>query len=98
MSRIGRTLAQTIFDIRFGRGAVPDAFPGYERNPAALATDLQFKRWARLAGWFGTDLSLLAALCGTDKFGVHQYTPIYEEMMSPMRRRPVSLLELGVGG
>jgi hypothetical protein len=98
MSRIARALAETVFDVRFSRGAVPDAFPGYERNPEALATDLRFKRWARLAAWLGADLSLLAALCGTDKFGIHDYTPVYEVFMRPVRRRPVCLLELGVGG
>ena len=98
MSRVGRALAETIFDARFSGKALPDAFPGYERDPAALAIDLRFKRWARLAGWLGADLDVLAALCGTDKFGIHDYTPIYDSMMRPRRRRAVSLLELGVGG
>jgi len=87
-----------VFDIRRERQAIPDAFPDYARNPAALATDLRFKGWARAAGFLGAGLDLLAALCGTDKFGVHHYTPVYEALARPLRRRAVSLLELGVGG
>jgi hypothetical protein len=98
MSALGRSLARLVFNIRHSRQAIPDAFRGYERNPMALATDRRFKKWARLAGLFGANLDLLAALCGTDKFGVHHYTAIYEQLARPLRRRPVSLLELGVGG
>ena len=53
---------------------------------------------ARLAGWLRADLSLLAALYGTDKYGEHDYTPVYEALMRPSRGRPVRLLEVGVGG
>src|SRR5687768_9836169 len=98
MSTLGRSLARLVFNIRHSRRAIPDAFPDYQRNPTALGTDLRFKRWARLAGLFGANLDLLAALCGTDKFGLHQYTSVYEELTKPLRRRAVSLLELGVGG
>jgi hypothetical protein len=94
MSRVARL----VFEMRRDRRAIPDAFPGYARDPVALATDLRFKRWARLAGFLGAGLDLLAALCGTDKFGLHHYTPVYEELARPLRRRPVRLLELGVGG
>ena len=91
-------LARLAFDTRRARRAIPDAFPGFARDPAALATDLRFKRWARVAGLFGASLDLIAALCGTDKFGLHHYTPVYEALARPLRRRPVALLELGVGG
>jgi demethylmacrocin O-methyltransferase len=57
-----------------------------------------FKRCATLAGRLGADLDLLAALCGTDKFGEHEYTPVYRELMRAARRKPVRLLEIGVGG
>ena len=91
-------LARLVFDTRRERQAIPDAFPNYARDPVALATDLRFKRWARIAGFFGAGLDLLAALCGTDKYGVHHYTPVYEALARPLRSKPVTLLELGVGG
>ncbi len=91
-------LAQLAFEARRERRAIPELFPDYARDPAAAALDQRFKRWARIAGWFGAGLDLLAALCGTDKFGLHHYTPVYEQLARPLRRRPVRLLELGVGG
>ncbi len=60
--------------------------------------DRHLQRAARLAGWLGADLDLLAALYGTDKFGEHEYTPIYQALMHASRRKPVRLLEIGVGG
>jgi len=60
--------------------------------------DRHLQRFAALAGWFGADLDLLAALYGTDKFGEHEYTPVYEGLMRAARRKPVRLLEVGVGG
>ena len=98
MSGWGRRAAQRVFDIRRERQAIPNVFPNLARNPAALATDLRFKSWARLAGFLGAGLDLLAALCGTDKFGLHHYTPVYEAIARPLRRQAISLLELGVGG
>lgn len=56
------------------------------------------RRCARLAGWLGADLNLLAALYGTDKYGEHDYTPVYQELMRAWRAKPVRLLEIGVGG
>ena len=53
---------------------------------------------ARPAGWLGADLNLLAALYGTDKYGEHDYTPVYQELMRPWRGKRVRLLEIGVGG
>jgi hypothetical protein len=100
MSALGRSLARLVFNIRHSRQALPDlfGFRGYEGNPVAIATDLRCKKWARLAGLFGANLDLLAALCGTDKFGLHHYTGVYEQLAKPLRRQPISLLELGVGG
>ena len=60
--------------------------------------DRHLQRFARLAGVCGADLDLLAALYGTDKFGEHEYTPVYHELMHASRRKPVRLLEIGVGG
>lgn len=60
--------------------------------------DRHLQRAGRLAGWLGAGLDLLAALYGTDKFGEHEYTPVYEALMRASRRKPVRLLEVGVGG
>jgi demethylmacrocin O-methyltransferase len=91
-------LARRVFEARLAQRAIPDAFPDYARDPAALELDRRLKRCAPLAGFFGVRLDLLAALCGTDKYGLHDYTPVYEALARPLRRKPVALLELGVGG
>jgi len=65
---------------------------------AGAPLDRLLRRFARLAGALGADLDLLAALYGTDKFGEHEYTPVYRELMHARRRKPVRLLEIGVGG
>jgi hypothetical protein len=67
-------------------------------DPRGRALDAKLKRWAPMAGRMGCHLNLLAALCGTDKYGAHDYTPIYHELMARSRRRPIRLLEIGVGG
>jgi hypothetical protein len=98
MTDVSQKLARLVFDTRYRRRAIPGVFPAYEQDPAAYATDVRFKKWARLAGFLGAKLDLLAALCGTDKFGMHYYTPVYEALMGPHRGRLISLIELGVGG
>ena len=44
------------------------------------------------------DLTKFAVLHGTDKFGYHDYTPVYHGLLQRFRDRPVRLLEIGVGG
>jgi hypothetical protein len=45
------------------------------------------------------DLTRLARIYGTDKWSIyHQYTPHYERHLAPLRKRPVRLLEIGIGG
>ena len=44
------------------------------------------------------DLNQLAVHFGTDKFGVHRYTPHYQRHLSHLRLRPINLLEIGIGG
>ncbi len=66
--------------------------------PPGTPLDRHLQRFAKLAGWFGAELNLLAALYGTDKFGEHEYTPVYEALMRASRRKAVRLLEVGVGG
>jgi demethylmacrocin O-methyltransferase len=66
--------------------------------PPGTPLDRHLQRFATVAGWFGAELNLFAALYGTDKFGEHDYTPVYEELMRASRRKAVKLLEVGVGG
>lgn len=66
--------------------------------PPGTPLDRHLQRLARLAGWLGAELELLAALYGTDKFGEHDYTPVYDGLMRASRRKAVRLLEVGVGG
>lgn len=44
------------------------------------------------------DLTRLAILHGTDKFGIHDYTPVYFDLLQHLRDRPLRMLEIGVGG
>jgi len=44
------------------------------------------------------NLSDLAVLFGTDKWGEHWHTPHYERYFEPYRELPVKVLEIGVGG
>lgn len=43
-------------------------------------------------------LTRLAIRYGSDKWGPHFYTPVYHELFSKLRDRPIRLLEIGVGG
>jgi hypothetical protein len=43
-------------------------------------------------------LTRLAIKHGTDKWGLHFYTPVYHSFLWRMRRLPVRLLEIGIGG
>ena len=44
------------------------------------------------------DLTSLAKVYKTDKWGRHFYTPVYEQYFRPFRYKQISLLEIGVGG
>lgn len=44
------------------------------------------------------DLRKLATFYGTDKWGSHWYMQHYQRYFEPLRRRPINLLEIGVGG
>jgi hypothetical protein len=65
---------------------------------AGTPLDRLLRRLAAITAPLGADLDTLAALYGTDKFGEHEYTPVYRELMGAKRRKPVRLLEIGVGG
>jgi len=50
------------------------------------------------AWWHRNDLTRLAILYGTDKWGTHWYTPHYDRYLRPMKSRRLNVLEIGVGG
>ena len=58
------------------------------------------KRTAKqaLSWWYRNDLTRLADLYGTDKWGTHWYTPHYNRFFQPMKSRHLNVLEIGVGG
>ena len=43
-------------------------------------------------------LTRLAIKYGTDKWGLHFYTPLYHDLFCKVRDQPIRLLEIGVGG
>lgn len=43
------------------------------------------------------DMTSLAKVYQTDKWGYHFYTPVYEQWFSSLRHKPIRLLEIGVG-
>lgn len=88
----------SMFVLNLRRQLVADSAARQAGDPQADALDTILKYSAWWAGGVGANLNLLAALCGTDKYGAHNYTPIYRELMSKSRRKPIRLLELGVGG
>lgn len=45
-----------------------------------------------------SDLTFLAQIYGTDKWGEHWYTPQYEFHFQKLRNKSINLLEIGVGG
>ncbi|MBC9245213.1 hypothetical protein H4P12_00450 [Paracoccus sp. 11-3] len=44
------------------------------------------------------DLSRLAILNGTDKFGLHDYTPVYFDLLKDLQDQTLRMMEIGVGG
>ena len=51
-----------------------------------------------LAFLFQRNLPRLAMLSGTDKWGIHWYAAHYATYFQHLRRRPITLLEIGIGG
>jgi len=51
-----------------------------------------------LSFFFRRDLNMLATLSGTDKWGVHWYTQHYARHFQQLRNKPITLLEIGIGG
>jgi hypothetical protein len=53
---------------------------------------------AVLGWWFRNDLTLLALLFATDKWGTHWYTQHYQRYFQPLKGKRLNVLEIGVGG
>jgi hypothetical protein len=49
-------------------------------------------------GYSAMSLTELAEEFGSDKWGVHRYTPHYERHFGPLRDREMLVVELGIGG
>jgi demethylmacrocin O-methyltransferase len=47
---------------------------------------------------YAHDLTALAKIHGTDKWGLHWYTPHYEDHFRRLRKKKLRILEIGVGG
>jgi demethylmacrocin O-methyltransferase len=95
---LGDRLSRMVLGWRRSVGADNPGGSGRIDDPRGRALHARLSSLAPLAGRLGASLNLLAVLCGTDKYGAHDYTPVYEELMSHRRRQPVRLLEIGVGG
>lgn len=62
-----------------------------------------YRRLARtgrtvLGWWWRNDLTRLALLFHTDKWGSHWYTTHYQRFFQPLRHKYLHILEIGVGG
>jgi hypothetical protein len=96
--KFGDRLSRVVLGLRRSVGADNAHGAGRIDDPRGRVLDLTLKRFTPLAGWMGCSLNLLAVLCGTDKYGSHDYTPVYQGLMARLRNEPVRLLEIGVGG
>jgi len=64
--------------------------PAYRRFASATK--------AVLGWWYRKDLTRLAELFKTDKWGAHWYMGHYQRYFGPLRTKRLNLLEIGVGG
>ncbi len=69
-----------------------------EEEVLAAAKRLERQRAGRELARMSDDLTLLAKHFRTDKWGDHRYTPHYQRHLARFRDRPMSLLEIGIGG
>ena len=51
-----------------------------------------------LAFFYGSNLRRLAQIYGSDKWGEHWYCQHYQTHFAPLRRKPITLIEIGIGG
>jgi hypothetical protein len=68
-----------------------------EQPRRTSASYRRFLQTAR-AWWCRNDLSQLATLFGTDKWGAHWYTQHYQRYFYPLKKKRLNILEIGVGG
>jgi len=47
---------------------------------------------------YGSNLRNLAVIYGSDKWGKHQYSQYYEKLFTPIQRKRMNILEIGIGG
>jgi len=73
------------------RGSGVRRLAGARRMLGALR-DSSARRYAAMT------LTDLAQEFGSDKWGVHRYTPHYERHFAPLRKQEMFVLELGIGG
>ena len=61
---------------------------------------LRFRRTQHLLArlFFRGNLKALSVMNHSDKWGYHFYAPHYERHFQPYRKRPITLLEIGIGG
>ncbi|WP_328746836.1 hypothetical protein OHT57_14695 [Streptomyces sp. NBC_00285] len=71
------------------------ADPAHAERAAAVTALHQL---AAAIGGREQSLDELAVRFGSDKWGGHWYTPHYDRYFAPLRRRPVTVLEIGIGG
>jgi len=62
------------------------------RRRLARLRDRDARRWSAMS------LTELAEEFGSDKWGVHRYTPHYERHFAQLREREMLVIELGIGG
>ena len=76
--------------VRSARAQIAVAWASFERRVAAVRR--------RIAGRPGGDLPTIAARHKTDKWGTHRYAQHYDTHLWQLRDRPITLLEIGIGG
>lgn len=69
--------------------------PGWAERQASVRALAQL---TAASAPYTADLTELATRFGSDKWGVHFYTPHYERHFAPYRDQRVRVLELGIGG
>ncbi|MFF4797253.1 hypothetical protein ACFY1U_02435 [Streptomyces sp. NPDC001351] len=77
------------------RPLLDPADPAHAERAAAVTALHQL---AAAIGRPARSLDELAVRFGSDKWGGHWYTPHYDRYFAPLRERPVTLLEIGIGG
>lgn len=73
-----------------------------KRYLKSVLSESQIKSFESYKSLFGSlyrrDLTGLAIIFGSDKWGRHSYTPHYKQHFRKFRRKKVKILEIGVGG